>query len=1129
MSKGNYSFNKTVNIIKATLMGQERNMYSHIKDIFVNTLGFGIEDIKIDTRTNAGGIPDLAVNTNGMARWIVVEVKDEKGVFYNDTNRQNIFEQKHRYIETDTEWFVFIDPGFIFVRAVQQGKKKETYAPASDIKVPWDELLSENIFLEGIFLEKLDCISQAAANRKVKLGNFREGKTDFIASIKLIGDEESALFLSALKRAVGKLIRGFDVAIIEKSSSIIAAADKIFEFEEVFKGSKIKTPVFKATDEGKNVSNRKEFYRAVHNLSRLYHKDVVAFRIANEYLAPLVGSRKKLSNSDETGKAFKNLIAETTNLAISRIILLRFFEDHHFFGEKKYLCNGGVKAFQAMRDYFKKKYPILLRLAYEEASKIYEAVFEEQILDWILYSDNETLSDGMEYAMFYLSQFDFSTIKEDILSGIYGEIIPAEQRKALGQHYTPPSVARYLVRKTRVSTETRVLDPACGLGTFLVEGYNAGIGSEVYRGRFSYEQICERLQNIRGNDINAFSSTITQIQLIWNILRFKEQLTEEGFPMLLISGGKNSLKTQTLHDYTDMWSEIDEGEYDVVVGNPPYVRPERQGEGLGTKEATYYEEISHKRDLYTLFVYKAMKQWLKEDGVLGFVLPLSFCDNDGNHKLRQFFKVGQRWKILEIVDMEEISGAVFPDCAVNPILFIAKKSPATEDDVVTLKTAKDNCLVRANGSIIGFDIDKAETAILKYKDIWSTDDRILTRANPNRKAIADKIEAASTSCFENLARKYWVGFRGSKIEKWAFLKPEDEEGLRWEQRHMIGWGAAFRGEKHASTSGMDIYKGENITPCRIDGAPVEKNIEVGMMDDPSVWRYKDLLPKQGYAFARITLSPYATPFNPEEICFLNTATLFFPSKEYIDFPFDFLVLSSVYQWYFAVTQRESVMALSLRANIYPSTLGRFPWTDKLKEYTEALNELREKWLYACREKSKGLEVLIEKFGEMPTETLDERFGRIETLIIKHPGSLHEDKEKWYRVQISDDLFNYIDINHEETAKELTNILLIYNSEITHKELMSIRLPLPAGKEQWFAAIQEYKNSDAVKRIEAYISELDSIVAKCFDITEDMPFLLNDIKHDSLIKKLRATLPFSNKKVRGLLGGLDSSRRYSPAR
>ena len=55
---------------------------------------------------------------------------------------------------------------------------------------------------------------------------------------------------------------------------------------------------------------------------------------------------------------------ETANLILARILLLRFFEDHKFFGELKYVCNGGVDAFQKMRSYFKSSYAKLLEQAY---------------------------------------------------------------------------------------------------------------------------------------------------------------------------------------------------------------------------------------------------------------------------------------------------------------------------------------------------------------------------------------------------------------------------------------------------------------------------------------------------------------------------------------------------------------------------------------------------------------------------------------------------------------------------------------------------------------------------------------------------------------------------------------------
>ena len=86
---------------------------------------------------------------------------------------------------------------------------------------------------------------------------------------------------------------------------------------------------------------------------------------------------KEKDEAKRADAALDLLAAETASLLLARCMVLRFFEDHGFFGEKKYLCNGGVKAFQQMRQHFGTSYTRLIRDTYGEGSKIYAAVFSE--------------------------------------------------------------------------------------------------------------------------------------------------------------------------------------------------------------------------------------------------------------------------------------------------------------------------------------------------------------------------------------------------------------------------------------------------------------------------------------------------------------------------------------------------------------------------------------------------------------------------------------------------------------------------------------------------------------------------------------------------------------------------------
>ena len=61
----------------------------------------------------------------------------------------------------------------------------------------------------------------------------------------------------------------------------------------------------------------------------------------------------------------KLLASETASLLIARCLMLRFFEDHGFFGENiHYLCNGGVAAFQTWRKKHPRSYAWFLRESY---------------------------------------------------------------------------------------------------------------------------------------------------------------------------------------------------------------------------------------------------------------------------------------------------------------------------------------------------------------------------------------------------------------------------------------------------------------------------------------------------------------------------------------------------------------------------------------------------------------------------------------------------------------------------------------------------------------------------------------------------------------------------------------------
>ena len=69
-----------------------------------------------------------------------------------------------------------------------------------------------------------------------------------------------------------------------------------------------------------------------------------------------------------------------------------------------------------------------------------------------------------------VSRFDWRSAPPDIAANLYQTVIPADERRQLGEYYTPDWLARHMVRELIADPlNQRVLDPACGSGTFIVE------------------------------------------------------------------------------------------------------------------------------------------------------------------------------------------------------------------------------------------------------------------------------------------------------------------------------------------------------------------------------------------------------------------------------------------------------------------------------------------------------------------------------------------------------------------------------------------------------------------------------------------------------------------------------------
>lgn len=107
-----------------------------------------------------------------------------------------------------------------------------------------------------------------------------------------------------------------------------------------------------------------------------------------------------------------------------------------------------------------------------------------------------------------ISTFDFTKVDEDVLKGVYQELIDLDTRHSLGEYYTPDWLCERIVNEFNFRKNDKILDPSCGSGSFL--------RAAVHRLRelhpdLTVEEICDQVYGI---DIHPLSVQIAKTTML---------------------------------------------------------------------------------------------------------------------------------------------------------------------------------------------------------------------------------------------------------------------------------------------------------------------------------------------------------------------------------------------------------------------------------------------------------------------------------------------------------------------------------------------------------------------------------------------------------------------------------------
>lgn len=333
-----------------------------------------------------------------------------------------------------------------------------------------------------------------------------------------------------------------------------------------------------------------------------------------------------------------------------------------------------------------------------------------------------------------MSRYNFKTdINVEILGQIFERSISDigrlkqtsdDERKRGGIYYTPPKITAKICRQTILpylsvsgTAETvddvltehmddlsglerrldsiKILDPACGSGAFLVGAVD--ILLDVHRAL--YDELKKRniaslepwikeakageiiRSNICGVDLNGESVGITKLALFLKTARKGQKLPD--LDDTVKQGNSLIRDKEVVSDAFDWDAEFPDqaetGGFDVIIGNPPYVRQE----SLAHKDAMQLPRpndlglrdhaITPAADLYVYFMYHSLNL-LKRGGRLGFITSDSWLFVNYAKDIQRTVTTHAKIHSLERPD-----GAVFADPDVRTVMSFLERTDDTQD------------------------------------------------------------------------------------------------------------------------------------------------------------------------------------------------------------------------------------------------------------------------------------------------------------------------------------------------------------------------------------------------------------------------------------------------------------------
>ena len=563
---------------------------------------------------------------------------------------------------------------------------------------------------------------------------------------------------------------------------------------------------------------------------------------------------------------------------IDRIIFLRICEDRGIEDYNRLLSLvNGTNVYRRLDHFFRladERYNSgLFHFSLEKGRKE-----EPDRLTPSLIIDDAPLKEIIKDLYYPDSPYEFSVLPADILGQVYeqflGKVIrltaghravvedKPEVKKAGGVYYTPTYIVDYIVKNTvgklvtgktpKQAAKIRILDPACGSGSFLINAYQylldwhldwyqkntprkwttgrSPVLCQGHRGEWKLTTAERKrilLNNIYGVDIDSQAVEVTKLSLLLKVLEGENEQTlsrqlklfrERALPDL----GNNIKCGNSLigpdYSHGQQMSFIDEeerykintfdwkrefewlmkqGGFDGVIGNPPYIQlsmADYYNKSVNNYLLRNYSSSMGRLNTFGLFIERVLRYLLTKNGFFSFIVP--------NTLLTQEYYQSVRKEILKhrLDNITIFKFPVFSNAVVETIIFVIQKTLPVQNKVKIVKYDNKSMTFEAYNfeqdfyltnlhSAISTNVDN-KTVILKAK-LEKRTNPLNSITNINQ-AIALKFDRSQSLFKECKGKNYKPVLDGRNIHRYT---------LNWESTYL-----AYDIQKIHSCKRTDIFE-----------------------------------------------------------------------------------------------------------------------------------------------------------------------------------------------------------------------------------------------------------------------------------------------------------------------------------